>query len=190
MDTLEDLKQLPDCEEKTQLTAETMAALAVVDAERAAYKKPIQKPAAACARPSRGTTTAPQRKPESSDGGSDVPLAPHAIAGQEAAAADAKPFPAPASAASVPTAVTSTTTTIKTGKARDAAPAHAAAVAPAAAVAVSAKPHPAVAAPPAAEDRLRIVLWQQMLMIGVPTHGIYFGHSMPPTLPKTPKLNI
>jgi hypothetical protein len=27
-------------------------------------------------------------------------------------------------------------------------------------------------------------------MIGVPTHGIYFGHSMPPTLPKTPKLNI
>jgi hypothetical protein len=29
-----------------------------------------------------------------------------------------------------------------------------------------------------------------MVMIGVPTHGIYFGHSMPPTLPKTPKLNI
>jgi hypothetical protein len=22
------------------------------------------------------------------------------------------------------------------------------------------------------------------LMIGVPTHGLYFGHSMPPTLPK------
>jgi hypothetical protein len=28
------------------------------------------------------------------------------------------------------------------------------------------------------------------LMIGVPTHGIYFGHSMPPTLQKLPKLNI
>ncbi len=28
------------------------------------------------------------------------------------------------------------------------------------------------------------------LMIGVPTHGIYYGHSMPPTLPKSPKLNI
>ncbi len=28
------------------------------------------------------------------------------------------------------------------------------------------------------------------LMIGVCPHGIYFGHSMPPTLQKTPKLNI
>jgi hypothetical protein len=28
------------------------------------------------------------------------------------------------------------------------------------------------------------------VMIGVSTPGIYFGHSMPPTLPKTPKLNI
>jgi hypothetical protein len=25
-------------------------------------------------------------------------------------------------------------------------------------------------------------------MIGVTTHGIYFGHSMPPTLPKSPKI--
>jgi hypothetical protein len=28
------------------------------------------------------------------------------------------------------------------------------------------------------------------MMIGVPTHGFYFGHSMPPTLTKSPKLNI
>ena len=27
-------------------------------------------------------------------------------------------------------------------------------------------------------------------MINVPTHGIYFGHSMPPTLQKLPKLEI
>ncbi len=26
------------------------------------------------------------------------------------------------------------------------------------------------------------------MMIGVPTHGIYFGHSMPPTLPKSPQI--
>jgi hypothetical protein len=28
------------------------------------------------------------------------------------------------------------------------------------------------------------------VMIGVPTPGLYFGHSMPSTLPKLPKLNI
>jgi hypothetical protein len=31
---------------------------------------------------------------------------------------------------------------------------------------------------------------EEPMMIGVPTHGIYFGHSMPPSLPNTPKLNI
>jgi hypothetical protein len=27
-----------------------------------------------------------------------------------------------------------------------------------------------------------------MVMIGVPTPGFYFGHSMPPTLPKSPQI--
>jgi hypothetical protein len=27
-----------------------------------------------------------------------------------------------------------------------------------------------------------------MMMIGVPTPGFYFGHSMPPTLPKSPQI--
>jgi hypothetical protein len=31
---------------------------------------------------------------------------------------------------------------------------------------------------------------EPVMMISVTTHGIYFGHSMPPTLPKTPKMNI
>ena len=30
----------------------------------------------------------------------------------------------------------------------------------------------------------------KIMMIGVTTHGIYFGHSMPPTLPKIQKMNI
>ncbi len=29
---------------------------------------------------------------------------------------------------------------------------------------------------------------QRYVMIGVPTHGIYFGYSMPPTLPKSPQI--